>query len=201
MKKQVVVIHGGDAFDTYQEYVSFLKHWKIDFTDYQNQRTGWKKTLGKALGARYEIIAPDMPNKINAKYAEWKIWFKKFIPHLRNGVVFVGHSLGGIFLAKYLSEHSFPKKIKATFLIAAPYGTARHESLADFILKKSLAKFAVQGGSVVLYHSADDKIVPVSNVRHYQKALPGARMVIFKNRGHFNQKTFPELVRAIKKLS
>ena len=200
MKKQVVVIHGGDAFDTYQEYVSFLKRWNIDFTDYQNPRTGWKKTLGKALGTRYEVITPDMPNKINAKYAEWKIWFEKFVPHLRSGVVLVGHSLGGIFLAKYLSKNSFPKKIKATFLVAAPSNAPKRHPLADFVLKKSLAKFAVQGGSIVLYHSTDDQIVPLSNVQHYQKALPNAKVVIFKNRGHFNQKTFPELVRAIKKL-
>ncbi len=62
-----------------------------------------------------------MPNKTNAQFEEWKIWFEKFIPFLNDGVILVGHSLGGVFLAKYLSENKFPKKIGGVFLVSAVY--------------------------------------------------------------------------------
>src|SRR4026208_1089333 len=102
MKKQVVVIHGGDAFETHSEYIAFLKEYVVDslkfFTD-----TRWKARLQTDLEEEYEVISPKMPNAFNARYEEWKIWFEKLIPLLDNEVILVGHSLGGIFIAKYLS--------------------------------------------------------------------------------------------------
>jgi predicted alpha/beta hydrolase family esterase len=139
------------------------------------------------------VLAPDMPNKTNAKYAEWKIWFQKFISHIKPGVVLIGHSLGGLFLAKFLAVTKFPKKIRATFLVAPPYGEG------DFSLPKKLQRFAAQAGKIFLYQSKDDRVVPFVNFFKYQKALPGAAGRIFTNRGHFRQPRFPELVRDIKK--
>ena len=104
MKKQVVVIHGGDTFKTYEQYLRFLKRFDIDFERYRSGKNDWKTNLREALGEEYEVIAPVMPNKNNAKYPEWQIWFEKFIPFLNGEIILVGHSLGGTFIAKYLSE-------------------------------------------------------------------------------------------------
>src|SRR5688572_30779020 len=100
MKKQVLVIHGGDAFPSYKEYLDFLLNFPIELKDLF--RKNWKSFLAEKLGPDYEAIAPQMPNKNNAKYAEWKIWLKKILPLLEDEVVLIGHSLGGVFLAKYL---------------------------------------------------------------------------------------------------
>jgi predicted alpha/beta hydrolase family esterase len=200
MQKQVVVIHGGDTFDTYEEYLLFLKSFEVDL-EYFKSTKGWKDTLDQALGSAYEIIRPRMPNATNAKYAEWKIWFEKLTPFLVDGVILIGHSLGGIFLAKYLAENTFPKKIKAVFLVAAPYDANDSDySLADFTLPVSLSKVTEQGGVVTLYHSSDDPVVPFVDLEKYKKALPEAETVVFADRQHFNQETFPELVTAIKDL-
>ena len=110
MPQQIIVIHGGHSFKNYKTYLSYLKNKQIDFERYKSNKVGWKKSLIKDLGRGYEVILPDMPNKANAKYLEWKIWFKKFIPHLKSKVILIGHSLGGIFLAKYfliLSDYFF----------------------------------------------------------------------------------------------
>ena len=147
MKKQVVVIHGGSAFDSYEDYFSYLKNYKLDFE--KLKRKGWKENLTRDLGVDFEVITPKMPNSLNAKYIEWKIWFEKLIPFLEKEAVLVGHSLGGTFLAKYLSENKFPKKIPGTFLVAAPFnedktGRRTNYSLADFRLSKSLNLFEKQ---------------------------------------------------------
>jgi len=199
MKKQVVVIHGGDNFDTYKEYIKFLKDFEIDFERFK--RKGWKQNLQKGLGKNFEVVLPEMPNKTNARYLEWQIWFKKLVPFFKKDVVLVGHSLGGIFLAKYLAENKLPKKIRATFLLAAPFDEKDSDySLVDFVLPKSMAKLAKQGGQIFIYQSNDDPVVPFADFYKYKTALPNATAVMFENRGHFGQEKFPELAKAIKKL-
>lgn len=198
-----MVIGGGTTFDTRKEYLSYLKNYKVDAKLFKllRKNRGWKDGLSEKLGRGFEVLAPPMPNAKNAKYLEWKIWFRKFLPYIKNGVVLVGHSLGGIFLAKYLSENKFPKKIKGVFLVAAPHDDkGRDYSLADFVLPKNLKRLEKQGGEIFLYHSKDDPLVPFADFRKYAKSLPRAHAAIFKNRGHFRHIQFPELVEDIKGL-
>jgi len=199
IKKQIVVVHGGNTFDTYEEYLNYLKNYELNFDKLKAE--GWKETLDEKLGEGFEVISPEMPNSANAKYSEWKIIFDKLIPFLEDTVVLMGHSLGGIFLAKYLSENSFPKKILATYLIAAPYDDKDSEdSLGDFILPATLEKFKRQVGRIFIYHSEDDSIVPFVDFKKYTKALPKAEKNIFKTKGHFMQEEFPELIESIQHL-
>jgi predicted alpha/beta hydrolase family esterase len=202
MKRQVVIIHGGDNFRNQKELLSFLKKMPINFEQFTGEKKGWKTNLREDLGKKFEVILPIMPNAFDARYAEWRVWFKKVIPFLKDGVILIGYSLGGTFLAKYLAENRFPRKIRATFLIAACYDD-KHANyfLADFKLPRSLAKLAKQGGEVFIYQSKDDPVVPFADFYKFKKALPNARAVIFKNKRHFNQERLPELARAIKKLS
>jgi len=72
--------------------------------------------------------------------------------------------------------------------------------LAGFKPLKSLKKLEKQANNVVICHSQDDKVVPFSDMKKYAKALPKAEIITFKNRGHFNQAFFPELVKKLKNL-
>ena len=198
-KKQVCVIHGGGAFNSYEEYLEDLRNTVPDL-DRQNKK-GWKNVLAERLGPAFQVISPAMPCKQNAKYKEWVIWFEKHLPFLKEGVILVGHSLGGIFLAKYLSEQKISVKIKATLLVAAPYNTEDEHPLADFLITKPLAGLEEQGGKIMLYHSVDDVIVPFSNAQRYEKELTGATTRFFSDRGHFNDETFEELENDIRNIS
>jgi predicted alpha/beta hydrolase family esterase len=190
--KQIFIIHGGNAFETYDEYLSYLKEKEITLEKLMFK--DWKRNMSQDLGKEYDVIMPQMPNSQNARYCEWKIWFEKLIPLMSESVMLIGHSLGGIFLAKYLSENSFPKKIKATFLVAAPYNTEKQHPLVDFLLSDNLSQFEKQGGEIYIYQSRDDEVVPYTNALSYQKALPKAHIKLFDDRQHFNQVQFPELL-------
>lgn len=198
MKTQVVVIHGADAFETYEEYIAALQQHVLDFGTVQGK--GWKVHLEERLGDAYEVIRPSMPNKGNARYREWKIWFKKYIPYLRDGVILIGHSMGGIFLAKFLEEEKLPITVRATLLVAPPYDEET-ASLVDFVLPTSLTQFAEQGGAITLFFSKDDPVVPFNALRKYTEALPQAKEMVFEHYGHFNTEEFPELVDVIKQSS
>jgi len=198
MKKQVVIIHGGDTFGTYEEYLNFLLKYSIDIERYKFDKDDWKKWLREDLGEGYEVILPIMPNKTNARFEEWKLWMDKIVPFLNDDVIFVGHSMGGSFLVKYLSENKFPKKIKAVFLVSAMFDYDDDGySLQSFSLPE---KLDLQTDKVYLYHSKDDEVVPFRSMTNFKLKLLNAVTRIFEDRGHVNQETFPELATDIKDL-
>lgn len=196
---QLVFIHGGETFDTYEDYVVALRVWTYEPD--KEIRKRWKHGLPECLGNEWEVFMPAMPSKYNAKFLEWSIWFEKVIPYLKDDVIFVGHSLGGIFLAKYLNTHALPIKISATFLVAAPFDTEDTDySLADFTLPTSLDGLSATAGALFIYHSVDDLIVPFGASEKYRALLPESTVRVFDDKGHFMQETFPELIDDIKKL-
>src|SRR3989344_9033544 len=112
------------------------------------------------IKSRISLIGHCRQNKTNARFDEWEIWFEKLVPFLHDGVILVGHSLGGTFLTKYLSENQFEKKIKSVFLVAAVYDNHKEGySLASFTLPK---KLNLQTENIYLFHSKDDPLVPLT---------------------------------------
>jgi len=198
MKKQVVLIHGGETWGTDEEYLNFL--WGIELTDPTIEKPRkWKDSFPSDLGNSFQLITPQMPCAWNAKYTEWKIWFEKYIPYIHDGVVLMGNSLGGIFLAKYLSENIFPRKIKQLHLLATPFGDRSSMKGSSFVLNGSLEKIERQVPDIHLYQSRDDTVVDFGDFEEYVKALPSAKKHIFEHSGHFQVERFPELVSEIKK--
>jgi predicted alpha/beta hydrolase family esterase len=200
MAHQILVIHGGTSFDSYEDYLRFIKTRELTLEKLR-QGDDWKASLTRELGEDYEVLLPRMPNGTNARYVEWRIWFERCATFLEDRAILVGHSLGGIFLAKYLSENTFSKRLKATLLVAAPFNdTDTVESLADFALPETLEQLGTQGGQVYLIYSTDDPVVPFIQAGEYQRALPKAEQLVFADRGHFNQPEFPELIALIRSL-
>jgi predicted alpha/beta hydrolase family esterase len=199
MRQQVIVIHGGDSFETYDEFLHSLETKVIDE---RYLRSGdWKSSLEDDLGDTFQVIAPTMPNKQNARYKEWKIWFEKFIPFIQDNAIFVGHSMGGIFLAKYFSENNFPKNVKAIIMVAAPFEDFDGEKLCDFNFATDCKALNATEAELILFHSTDDPVVPFDHALLYQKLLPQATLHTFTDRYHFWQQSFPEILYCIKELS
>lgn len=192
------MVHGGMTFKNRKDYVHFLKSRKVS----TEKKASWAEGyLDEKLGKDFEIIRPRMPLQDNAKYEEWKIHFERFFPYLKNNIILIGSSLGGIFLAKYLSEHTFPKRIRSVYLVCPPFdNTLTGEDLVGgFKLKSDLSPILRNAKDIHLFFSEDDDVVPVSHAEKYRNTLKKANIVIYKSKnGHFNISTFPEIVRMIK---
>jgi len=197
-KRQVLIIHGGTVFDDYDNYLNYLRQYKIESLD-DLQFRDWKSELEELLADEFEIIRPSMPCKRNAKYLEWRIWLEKFFPFLRDDIILIGHSLGGTFWLKYLAENNFPVKISQLHLVAAAI-TETNEPLGDFILPNDLGGIAKQVENILLYYSRDDPVVPFSDLEILASKLPQAKKVIFGDKGHFRISKFDELKNNIKVL-
>lgn len=199
--KQVLIINGGSTFNSDEDYLESLKN-KVLSLDKMKLQLDWKNSLQTDLGDEYQVLVPRMPNPNNAKYDEWQIWFEKIVPILDDNFILVGHSLGGIFLPKYLSENKIAKKITATILVAPPYGDiVGGETLGSFNLLNDLKLFSEQAGNMTMFFSRDDVVVPIEHMEKYQSDLPEAKYIVFNDRGHFNTLEFSELVAEIKSLN
>ncbi len=202
MPQQLIVLHGGNIYSSHKEFIDTLKHKEVSL-ERLRQKRDWKSNLSKTLGKKYDVLAPSMPNRDNAKYKEWKLWFEKLIPLFDDEVIFIGHSLGALFLLKYLSENEYPKKIKAIFLVGAPFNTAAYSFAKEsgFVLDQELLlSVAKQTPYLYFYHSKDDTVVPFESYTEFKKIFPRSKGRSFSNRGHFNDETFPEIVYTINTL-
>jgi len=202
MKKQVVLIHGGCAYRSNDDYVQDLKTREIDRDLFFTEREPrWKDLIQTRLGDGFEVAKPKMPSYENAKFEEWKIWFERLLPFLRDDVILIGHSLGAMFLAKYLSEHTLSIRIEKIFLVAPAIGAdgLTGEDGGDFLPEPSkVHALTDRCTQVYLFHSEDDEIVPYSHAAKYMEAMPRAEFVSFTERGHFFQDDIPELIEYIK---
>lgn len=163
----------------------------------------WKSLFVEELGDAYEFVAPPMPNRQNAKYNEWKIWFERHFEYLQEGTVLIGCSLGAMFLAKYLSSNELPFRPKAVFLLAGAYDIPG-EALADggdFMIAPASVRSALgKTDQLIIVHSTDDFVVPFVHAEAIAAALPEAEFMVFEDKNHFLIEEFPELVEKIRSL-
>lgn len=193
-KKQILFIHGGDSFSSYEKYIDELRATTIDY-ERLKPRQRWKDTLVDLLPDR-DILLPTMPNSANAQFDEWSIVFEKLIPLLTPDATIIGHSLGAMFLAKYLNLHPLATPAQQILLVAGGYNHPDHD----------YGSFAVQSAqgldksarSIHLFHSTDDFVVPYEELAKFQADLPTATVHSFTDRNHFLDLEFPELIELLK---
>ncbi len=203
-KQQVFYIHGGESFLDKEKFLERLRTKGIWDLPGKEQKGKWTETLQEDLGEDFEVFMPQMPNKWNASYEEWKIWFERHFEYLQEGVILVGCSLGAMFLSKYLIENKLPFHSKAVFIMASPVemGGFDDSDCGDFVFPlEKVGNIAKQADKVFLLHSEDDFLVPYEHVLKYHEALPEAELVTFTDKNHFLVPELPELVGMIKEVA
>ncbi|OGI79128.1 hypothetical protein A3F19_00295 [Candidatus Nomurabacteria bacterium RIFCSPHIGHO2_12_FULL_37_29] len=197
MKIQILIVHGGMTFKNEKDYLHYLKTKKIS----SKKKIYWSGDyLEKSLGKRFEIITPRMPLQDNAKYRDWKIFFKRYLTLLKGKYILVGSSLCGVFLVKYLSENKLRKKALSVYLVCPPFDNSlpAEDLVGGFKLKSDLSLVEKNCKNLHLLFSKDDDVVPASHADKYKKKFQRAHSIVYKSKGgHFNIAKFPEIVKMI----
>ena len=177
LKKNLILIHGAGP-----------KHYR----SLADGTGDWQAKLPTLLGDGYKILRPEMPSLTKPSYAEWKILMDKYVAKVRGELTFVGHSLGGAFLVKYLTEEKISQKISGLYIVSAPFNTVKgFEAPTDISALKKIE-------NIFLYHSIDDVEVPYAHALIYQSRLQ-AELRTFTDRGHyFKRAEFTEIAQDIK---
>ena len=204
-KKQVLYIHGGESFLNSSDFIERLKTMPLLHMEVKEGESTrkWVTSLAEDLGDQYEVIMPPMPNKQNARFDEWSVWFERHFEYLHKGYILIGCSLGAMFLAKYISLKKLPVAPKAIFLMAGAYALPgfSDKDCGDFLIEPSLVAIACKDYKVSIFHSKDDHVVPFEHGKALSEALPEAEFVTFNDKNHFLIPEFPELVSKIRDFS
>ncbi len=191
--KQILIIHGGESYASYDAYLTDLKTQPIDYERLKPSKR-WRDWLAEELPSTdYDILTPTFPNGSNAQFDEWAIYFEKLLPFLHDDTVLIGHSLGAMFLAKYLHDHTLPFRAKQIVLIAGRHGSDEFDHGGSFIVNDA-SGLENSCDEVHLFHSQDDPIVEFASLALFKHDIPNAVVHQFTDRRHFNEPTFPELL-------
>jgi len=198
-KTKILMVHGGITFKSQEDYKNYLRNKEVRL----EPKKRWQDSyLTENLGQDFQIIRPRMPLQDNAEYEDWKIIFENYINALDGNIILIGSSLGGVFLAKYLSENKIDKKIISAYLIASPFDNSLigEDLVGGFELGEDLSLIEKNCKKVVLMFSKDDDCVPLAHADNYRKKLKGSNFIIYESKnGHFQIEEFPEIVDMIKK--
>ena len=160
--------------------------------------------LAEAIGSEYTTVSIDLPGHGKTNWST-RYFKKKDLMAIVQGIKnefgveqlsLIGYSLGAMFLAKYLNNSPLSKPVEALILIAPTYDDDSNEDLGSFKVE-SATGLEKNAQTVYLFHSEDDPVSPFGELAKFQHDIPTAVTYIFKDRNHFFQPTFPELVEII----
>ncbi len=193
--KNAVIVHG---------WASKSEYYSSDYPSLSNSH--WEPWLQKQLLLN-EIAAqtPEIPRTFDFDYATWRHEFERY--DITPQTVLVGHSCGGGFLVRWLSENR-TVQVGPVVLVAPWFGTPfegivndqdKADKFFDVTIDQALVK---RTAKLVIFNSDNDSDSVHESVTMLRSALAGAKYREFHNFGHFcfeDMKTdqFPELLHEI----
>jgi predicted alpha/beta hydrolase family esterase len=196
--KKVILIHGwGD------------KDYFYDPNTPTASNSHWFPWLSNQLIIRdIHAVAIEMPKSYYPEYELWKKELERF--ELDEDTILVGHSCGGGFLVRYLSENNV--KVGKVVLVAPWLGilspeadnstdknTIFDQTFFQFEIDKNLAS---ETGGLSLIESTNDMPGVKESIQIIKDSVNVVKITTLENKGHFTLKDlgtveFPELLQEI----
>lgn len=164
--KKAVIFHGMPEESEYQGNES-QKHW-----------LPWLKKELEARG--YQVFLPELPKPYEPVYEDWLAVLKQ-IP-LDEETLLVGHSCGGGFFVRYLSENN--QKVGPVVLVA-PWIDPKKHLKNDFFIFTWNEHIVDQTAGVTILVSLDDGQDVLTSVETITQRVPGIILKQFTDKGHF----------------
>ena len=180
MKSQLLFVQGGGA--------GAHDEWDVKLVD----------SLRRELGPNFQIRYPRMPNEDDPSFAAWKTVLEKEFAKLDDGAILVGHSVGGTILVNALAETPSKRKLRAIFLIAAPFVGEGGWPSDDIDPAADLGARLPRDVPVYIYHGLADETAPPAHSELYARAIPQAHVHRLPQRDHQLNNDLSEIAATIK---
>ena len=185
--KRSIIIHGYNDKSEYE-----------DVTRPAASNDHWLPWLQRQLLLNgIEAQTPEMPGFYKPNYEQWKGMLDRFTPD--EDTILVGHSCGGGFLVRWLSEN----KVKVNkVVLVAPWLDPEHNIDPEFFNFEIDSGIVSRTAGLKVLYSTDDFSDILKSIDILKAKLTGAEFIEFKNKGHFvlsslKSEQFPELLDAV----
>jgi uncharacterized protein len=162
-----------------------------------NSNDVWLPYVERELSALgLEVTNRSFPDAVKARSSYWLPFITELGADERT--ILIGHSSGAVAALRYAEEHH----ILGSVLVGACYTDLGEPSeRVSGYYNKPWDWQAIRDHQewIIQYASPDDPYIPISQARFIQKQL-GTQYFELPKRGHFEDPTFPELVKAVRKL-
>jgi len=162
----------------------------------------WFPWLSKQLMIRdIHTVAIEMPNSFYPEYDVWKKELERF--ELDEDTILIGHSCGGGFIVRYLSENNI--KVGKVVLVAPWIGIfSKDDDQKNELFDKTFFEFDIdknlvsKAAGITLFESTnDDDQKP--GIEILKKSINDMKVITLENKGHFTLRgmgteEFPELL-------
>ncbi len=151
------------------------------------------------------VIVPRFPTPEGQSLESWMEILNQYKELINKDTIFVGHSLGGMFLLKVLEQLKDP--VHAAFFVSAPVGV---RPIKYYDSDYAFTHFQFNWPSIInksknftVYHSDNDPYVSLGNGEGLAKEL-GVSLTFIPNAGHINAESgwtkFEKLLEDIEKI-
>lgn len=149
--------------------------------------TWLKKELNK-VGVK--VFAPQFPTPDKPKRKAWIKVFEKELSGDFGGVVFIGHSLGGLAILRAIEAHKTDEKNSTVIMVGTPIKFCGRPEIHEFLPPLDWQKIKSRVRRFIHIVSLNDPYVPYRHGIEFQKKL-GGRLIKYKKKRHFQkQKKF-----------
>lgn len=158
----------------------------------------WFPWLSKQLMLRdIHAVAIEMPRSFYPEYAVWKKEFERF--DLDPETILVGHSCGGGFIIRWLSEHK-DVRVDKVILVAPWVGNDPDQPFDDTFFRFEWDEnLADRTTKLIVFNSTNDVKPVQDSLKVITKKLKGVHLIELQDKGHFTLNgmgtvEFPELL-------
>ncbi len=186
--KSAILLHGLPSKDEY-----------YDSSQPSASNDHWFPWLQNQLMIRdFKADTPEVPQAYKMIWEDWVKEVERF--EIDQQTTLVGHSMGGGFWVRYLTEH--PELQVNKVILVAPWLNLSHEedtSFFDFEIDPGIID---QANKIIVFESDNDEPDVQNSIKFLKDKIPNANYRTFHNYGHFcyrDMKTdaFPELLEEI----
>lgn len=163
-----------------------------------NNQDYWFAWLQRQLILKdIHTVSIEPPFPFRPRYDEWCKEFERF--DITPDTILVGHSCGGGFLVRWLSENK-DKKVGRVILVAPWTNPDNYEvsDTADFFNFEIDPDFPARTQGTTVFVSSDDEPSVVKTVNILKEKVNGLDLREYTDRGHFKTTEFAELFEVLR---
>ena len=180
-----------------------MKNYFIIHGSFVDSSADWYPWIkNELIKLNQNVIAPNFPVGLEIQnYNAWKNELDKYKDRINENTVFIAHSIGPIFIVKYVIENNL--KIDSLYSVSGFSGLINikdFDKVNESFLMNTIAGFDKKCNKRISFYSNNDPFVPYELLDDFSKQI-NSEVHIINGAGHFIEIDgyieFPELLSTI----